>query len=638
MKGELLRLRGQIPRYLSSVAAKENELEALRASTSLEFTRLGDINATLKEQLAHYPLAMEGHMQKIARLQLELESEKREREWAEKSWKDVKAELATETQKTRAAEAKLGTATSTNRNLRASTEGLEKQIEEVTEKLDAAETSVAQLEAKAATLEHELEAEKKRVMTERRLVQDRADENAGIRDQLNEKIEECNRLTAERDEWRAQETSRPNLEDELQEARDKIAALDDQLEKLQFEAEQRRPFDDTPTGYSAPHEEQPFAKTPLSLREELDRSKRIELSSEGSVDEERSLIFEATEDGKDTSGQHVQAQVEMHTVTQVIFTPYEVSAHNPLVCWFHTELNFSILFSVWLILFINRLSRFLRRGFGFPQFSTAVSTGHLDASGPLSTGDLKVPPPPSANDLKLSAPLFSDESKVSAPPSVDDLKLSAPLFADDSKVSATLSADDLKLSVPLFSDDGKVSAPLSFDDLKLSAPLFSDDRKVSALPAASDLDVSVPPSVDDLSPNSMISAENLHSQTGGQPSLDTTKNNSENRPWYRKIISPLPSEVPSVKKTLIGFVFHLLVYLCILGGILAWHERSIWVAANEHSRAFVQQLIHNPHSNQSWLSYVIETLPEHWKHGIDVLIFKYVVEGFGLQAGYALPG
>jgi hypothetical protein len=526
----------------------------------------------------------------LSDLQRDLKSEKLELERAEEANTTLTKDLEDAQKKVKDTETKLATANSTVAEHAATITALEKQTGDDENAATEKQKEFDALQTKFNTAETDLAVEKQKTQEKQELADTRQRENVGLSTQLTEKTAECDRVTAERDALQAEVDTHQQTEYNLKEARDTIAALKDQLEKFQNDI-LRRPFDLGPTAYTTPNptDDEPLAEKP-SLAQEFAEVGGSTISSAaslvGSEDGERDHSPEPAADDttlkfeRDVTEPAQPPKVEIQTVTRVIYKPFEVAAHNPLVCWIQTELNYVILFSVWLQSLHRLVSHFLQRCLGSPR-----------RSAPLAAEDFDVSPPGNAWGSQLTAPAFD------------------PIIAQTHRIQLE-NERRLAEASQLLPDIEKVE----------------DNREVIG---------------DPIPPASPLSARHMYAQTvlGPLPGATSLPGPiAQGRPWYVKIISPLPHELPSVSKTLIGLALHLVIYYCIGLGYLCYHERNMWIAANDHTRAFVQQLTHNQSSNQSVVQYFASSLPEHWKHKIDVFIFKYFVEKLGLHATYAMPG
>ena len=497
------------------------------------------------------------------------------------------------------AEAKLATANSTIKEKEGIIESLEKQAGEDEETIETKQALLDDLNSKLTVANSELESERAKLTAKQLEVNEKQADNEGISTQLTERAHEYDILMDERDELKAKEDSRVQTETDLQAALNTITALQDQIEKFKADV-QRRPFDLGPAAYTTPNPaaDESVAKTP-NLADEFAVADLGSITSSVAGSDDGHLEELGTEDEtmkveKVAPEPHAPVKAEIQTVVkkakQNIYVPFEVSAHNPIVCWFQTELNYIILFSLWLHHFGNVASRYIRRSAGLSYHSIA----------PLAADDFDVSLPNTAQGGPT----------MDSTPAQNDITVTELQHVEAEKERRLAEAVQ---SLPDFEET-------------------SDNREVIG---------------DPIPPNSSTPIRHMHAlaQTHGQ----TAEANSVTgtfpviidpriRPWYTKIIAPRESDVRSTYNTLAGMVFHLVVYYCIILGYLCWHERTIWTAANDDTRAFVQQLIRNPHSNQSLLQWACGSLPEHWRHSMDVFVFKYFIEKLHLHANYAMPG
>lgn len=611
LERENIRLRFAVDKLKADLATLEQ-----KNSVKVEFANRLESTKTLRTQIQDHQKKMEEFEKTIADLKRDLESEREELKRAEEANETLNSEVAELKDKVKTTEGHLTTAKNTITEHEANIEALEKQIGEADEAAEEKQKSYDALDEKYKKAKEDLEVEQEKSKANLKLADTRAEDNLGISKQLTEKTTELDTATKERDDLQVLEDARKETEKDLKEARDLIKALNDQIAKFKTDTE-RRPFDFGPTAYTTrnPTSDEPVPETP-SLNTELEKLFAEDTStprlssgatSEAASDDGDRPHSPVTAGDDDTlrvdqpaPGSQQEPQVEIRTEVrteireatrnQVIFTPFEVSAHNPLLCWIQTEHNYIILFSVWVHLFFNLASRWVRRCSGSSRRSASAPADDFDVSPPVNA----------PVDAAVDAPDTTQGDSVD------------PLAA----LLARAHSEDQQLA----------EAARLLPDIEEKP----DTREVIGDP--------VPPE----SPY-QTNTRHMHAQTGGQSVIDPLTDTAasidpQNRAWYAKIVSPLPNEIPEVKKTLFGMAFHLLVYYSIFLGIYCYYERKMWIDANDHTRAFVQQLLHNPRNNQNLVQYLAHPLPEHWKHNIDVFIFKYFVEKFGLHANYVMPG
>ena len=478
--------------------------------------------------------------------------------------------------------------------------GFEKQVGDDAKAMIVLQTAVTDLDIKVASANSRVEGEKEKTSKQAQIAAIRLLESRGLSEQLTEKAQEYENLKIEHDILLFKEKSRARVETDLAIARDQITAIRDQLEKFKNDV-QRREFDQSPEAYTTlnPNTAQDSSKTPNLADEFATVSVGSTLSSVAGSDDGLQEENHAVEDDTVKVVEPIlepptSPQIEIRTITKavdhVIYVPFEVAAHNPIVCWLQSELNYLVLFSLWIHLLVNLASHFIRRCFNLPRHMTPLIADVFDVS--LPTAD---PVGPSTDPT---------------PAEVDPLT-ELLLRVDEEK--------DRELN----------------ESIQNLPPLEQppDTREV----------------IGDPIPEASLESgrhAHAHSQTAGASTeanpattgLHSTVIDQGPRKWYTKILSPRESDVQSSWKTLAGFVFHLAVYYSIFLGYYCWHERNMWIAANDQTRAFVQKLLHNPYSNQSLLQWAASGLPEHWKHNMDVFVFKYFVEKLGLHANYVMPG
>lgn len=437
-----------------------------------------------------------------------------------------------------------------------------------------------------------------------------AQDNAGIRDMRDAEIAKV----VERDEviaaLRAELATHQEIMTELDEARAKNAAFEDQLAKFKIDND-RQPFDIRPGVYRV-------AKGPVTtparptLEDELAGLGGSGSSEDGSDGSGRSEISGDDEE-EDAPGlekplpkpviKHEDERVgapsgPMRVVEVIRYLPFRTSAHNPILCWLQVELNFFILFSVWLSSFLGKLTSYIRPYAG----TRATSPTPLPGSGQLNipVDDFQVPAP----DVLEVPDDTAGHRLVVQPPSTSSI-----IAERERRIRDATQALPPLVAVP---------------DNRETLPGFPDQHRDPQGP--------VMMSIPGAGLNLVAAPVDKDYMVVKKPIIDAPV-----RAWYNKILSPLPDDIPDVWNTLGGVLFHLLVYGCIVLGIAAYFERQLWFDANDATRIYVLELL-KPRRFQSGIDWILVALPEAWKRSIDIFIWTKLIERFDMQVAFQMPG
>jgi predicted nucleic acid-binding Zn-ribbon protein len=281
------------------------------------------------------------------------------------------------------------------------------------------------------------------------------------------------------------------------------------------------------------------------------------------------------------------------SVPVYIDRPFQVFAHNPIVCWFQVELNFIILFFYWLSTSFDLLGRSSRKILGFKSHTSATDPGPFySIDDPLTPTDA-----------------FQPESPADDP--------TEGLLTDTEQALYEKYVQNREKTVK--------------DALTKIGPITPEELTTPNTGGSHFTDQDGPLPTHPAHPGNLIPATQL-------PAKYITDQTRPNVWTWRTILDPNPYNLPSVKNTLIGIAFHLLVYACVFMSYDAYNERSLWLAANDSTRIFVNELLQRSGESRSGLVRLFYVLPEEWKRGVDVFLWKQIVRPLGLQVSYKLPG
>ena len=577
-----------------SLTAVKRELEASQRKTKQDQEKLAAAQAdiseyskkisALEEQINAEATEANELFNKFAK---EIDSERLGREQAESGWDEVKSRLEVSQKKTKELEDKLAAANTTLSEHSKTIEALENQIAEEEKEDERYKTRYETLQAECRDVKDQLYRLESRTQRDIKQTLQRSDEYDDMSRQLLDKKKELVNLQLAHEKLKAQEETRQQIEADLQEARIKIAAFEDQTAKLKLDLG-RRPFDFRHDAYAIPNTMAGTFPTTRTLDDELRltgaSSRSSVFSDDGSETGDHHPLSTETGAGDDTVrvGQSAPYQPSfkpiMKYVDRNIYTPFTFSAHNPLLCWAHTELGLLVLFLVWLRSLYSLCSHFIRH--------------HLD----ITLG----------NDVNLKS--LSDTNIPGGPQAASE--------TDPNHAAADASASD-----PLVEKVQNASEQALKEASQLLPPLEETEEHRATIG-------------DPIAGLHFDQTATMHAQTASYTALLP----AANRPWYAKFTSPTPDEIPSVTKTFTGLAFHLFVYALIGFGVSCYFERQLWLDANDHSRQFLLHLIKNPHAYQSLTHRICFAFPEDWKHTLDVFIFNYFVEKFNLHGSYVMPG
>ena len=281
------------------------------------------------------------------------------------------------------------------------------------------------------------------------------------------------------------------------------------------------------------------------------------------------------------------------SVPVYIDRPFQVFAHNPFTCWLQVELNFLILFSYWLSTSFDLLGRSSRKILGFKSHTSVTDPG----------------------------PFYSVDDPLT---STDALQPESP--ADDPTEGLLTDTEQALYEKYVQNREKTVK-----DALTKIGPITPKESTTSNTGGSSFTDQDGPLPTHPAHPGNLTPAT--------QPPAEYITDQTRPKVWtWRTILDPNPHTLPSVKNTLIGIAFHLLVYACVFMSYDAYNERSLWLAANDSTRIFVNELLQRSGEGRSGLVRLLYVLPEEWKRGVDVFLWKQIVRPLGLQVSYKLPG
>lgn len=128
---------------------------------------------------------------------------------------------------------------------------------------------------------------------------------------------------------------------------------------------------------------------------------------------------------------------------------------------------------------------------------------------------------------------------------------------------------------------------------------------------------------------------------GGRPVNTTVKGNTAASPsstalaepaWYswRYILhTPSRDTLPEFSRTLLAFSLHCLLYFVIFIAVEVYNERKLWFDANDATRAYVSNALFWKKSGR------YGSMGGGW---LDRIIWEVMVEGFGMNPHFSMPG
>jgi uncharacterized coiled-coil DUF342 family protein len=341
-------------------------------------------------------------------------------------------------------------------------------------------------------------------------------------------------------------------------------------------------------------------------------------------------------------------------VTVFVDRPFQVSAHNPVTCWFLVELNMLILFLYWLQQTLYLFAKILKKAAvaafvktsGDLGSSKSTSQMKLSKSTPQKklAGPQPSPPPnttaPAEGESNVPVQEILDRQEALIQEGIMRVGAITPAPATPAIEGPSGHEDGHELSDEQIIHDEHVS-----DDQVIPDEHTSDDQVMHVeheVPNDQVIHINQGEPVS-ASPGTSYGGKPLTTpqQIAQAPSAQSSNGKPAPKPkvWsWRTFLKLDPSTLPSVRHTLIGAAFHLIVYIALAICCDAYYEREVWLAANDQTRAFVHQLLTQPGVYRTGFARFFSVLPEDWKRNIDILMWRNIVLRWGMQVSYQMPG
>jgi hypothetical protein len=107
------------------------------------------------------------------------------------------------------------------------------------------------------------------------------------------------------------------------------------------------------------------------------------------------------------------------------------------------------------------------------------------------------------------------------------------------------------------------------------------------------------------------------------------------RGLWGDLLRPRPGRLPSVVDTLVGLSFHILVYAAVWMSYSAYQERQLWLAANDATRRYLYQILHN-HQSDGFLG-LRQLVPRGFQRKFVQWRFVLFMKA-GVPVTYRFPG
>lgn len=476
---------------------------------------------------------------------------------------------------------------------------LEIALQDTQKAIEDYETKLGKERHRAETAERERDEAKTDVAAQKRLVQNASVDSTGIRENL----------TVCQSQLDSARSKIANLEKSLEAAKrdyenvvDEKAAIMTEISKLRadnsaFNMDPARFIGVNEDVYSGEEDESDRSESPSKehgiqgYNSSYSDSSDENLSSSGNdtrskQEAKEKVHISATEDAALNAHEgQLDGNPEIPGITRYVERIILVDLHskNALKCWFSTEIDM-----IWLILqalWLVKLYDFL--------FTAALATAEVDVStslgGPRATED---------SDGEVTEENNRRNTNDAEAQNITKPELQIPKAANPDTYEFSLT--DLQAT----------QSPSTLSQSPEFVTEAADREKTRAC-------IPYPTS----QPNDLQLLK--HRRTPGDPT------------------SPFTGRVPSIKWTIINFFLHLIVYMYIFSSYV---ERSLWLAANEETRAFYVDWF-TPQGDRGYMQYPFHDSVFHlepWFTRSDIWVYKHIVEPFWTffehDGIYVLPG
>jgi hypothetical protein len=426
----------------------------------------------------------------------------------------------------------------------------------------------------------------------------------GLRNEYQESQDRIAALNAELTTLRDELDQLKNVEDELIKERQTTQGMRVIARKIQNDMERTtQHFNQTPGYYVAPSKEDSKGAGSESLDKEIERLG----GGSDPDDSDSSSQYSKPDDkpGDENKDENKTKAPSEPTVTYITrFIPYDTTAHSPITCWFQTERNMLILFVHWLTQFfslVRQLSGFPVAPPPGPPEPPAMMNQAIWAEGSTTSGYGGVP-------MMMSQATGGNTSNTGGNGGLnpwnhpDDDRETIPSGNRVPLPASRLPEGIVGLDPWNPPDDGRETIP---SGNRVSLP-------ASRLPGGNiGLDPWNPP--DDgrqtipLGDRVPLPANRL---PGG---------NSQTPGTLAQIFTSDPLRIPPAWETFTAFLCHIIIYLALFAGYLAYQERNIWLDANGETRRLLHQL---SSYHRSGVSFIASILPASFARWYDMTLYN----------------
>jgi hypothetical protein len=306
----------------------------------------------------------------------------------------------------------------------------------------------------------------------------------------------------------------------------------------------------------------------------------------------------------------VEVRVDVPGPERVVYVPGPASAHHPIICWIQVEFNLLVVLSFWLFNSF-RLSNRSKAGIN------AQISGSSKASSPANPNVQ----PSSSTGLSAGPVTLPRDREPYVPPGTE-----VPLsYSEIFPISAGNHPD-----VPVTFGPEPYVPPGT--EIPILFPRLHGQRTETVRFPRQGVE-------------SLLIGEHISGPAAdSKPVTDVSASpkSNDNRPWYAKILSPDPEDLPAVVPTLWGALVHLLVYAFMFMGMYmtysAHYERERWLTINDTTRIYLLRILEHPHEYGSGIAWLLAALPELWKHNVDVTLWRFFIDANDLQVNFPMPG
>ena len=501
------------------------------------------------------------------------------------------AELEAQKQKAKDAEAATQAAKTNDDLQNDRISQLETKLHDSEEEAKRLQNQIESKDAEVAKHEAAEEAADARYKKEKKEYAIFVSDNNGLRISFDESEQNVSELNTQVADLTAELDRLKNVEADLIRERQNVQGMQVIAKKLKNDVERSSNFNQTPGHYVAPSTMDEAAKTAAEkLQEEIDKGMAEDSESEHSTPEDTSKTKPPPTQPKPRPtkppGEEVKTKppgeaskppaddTKAPPSTIIRYIPYDTIAHSPFACWFTTERNMLILFVRWL----TELFNLFRRMCGFPP-APPSSPPSPPAGSPGSSGQ----------PTMLNQALLSRDSVY--PGYAVPMMMSQVVGNGAGGPGTGTGTGGIGNGNGNPIGTGRTDPGIGGDDLGDLGEYIppADNRQV------------IPPG-NPVPPGNRV--------PGGTNQAPANRN---------AIFTPDPNRLPPAWDTFIAFLCHVIVYLTLIAGYLAYQERHTWLDANGDTRRLLHQL---SSYHRSGVSFIVSILPPTFARWYDVMLYN----------------